>query len=310
MLLWLLCAGTPGSELLARQLPAAATLDAFIADSVAADELRILRSNALALQDDDDDVLTALLSPLYADGFQRPRRALTVISDARVHGKAHRKVDDLPGSAEALLSDLRSTSSHSCIGWYEMLSGGLEAMGALQPPFVRSDANRRLFSTVAQASRALASAMRRPFGEVTAHVYISAPGTSALVNHTDDYAVVALALQGAKEWRVCRHERKACMGEAVPAEEAAALDCEIIRLLPGDILYLPRGLVHSAAATDTGSAHIAIAIPPDERESAELWWGCLPDWLEREVTRSLQWGLLGALGLLAVGYAFPQFRLL
>ena len=261
-------------------------------------------------------MLTALLSPLFEDGFVRPRRALTVIADARVHGKAHRKVDDLPGSAEALLSQLRSTSSHSALGWYEMLSGGLEAMGALKPPFVRDDGrpsrpssltkqralSRRLYWTVAIASRSLAAAMRRPFGEVTAHVYVSAPGTSALVNHTDDYAVLVLALQGAKDWRVCRHERMACMGEAVPAKDAAAMDCETTRLLPGDVMYLPRGIVHSAAAMERGSAHVAIAIPPDEREAAELWWGCLPDWLEREVARALQWGVVGAVGLLTFSY--------
>ena len=156
-MLSLLCVGISDTGLLSDQLPGAAALNAFIADGVAADELRTSSSAALEVLsssalEDDEAVLTALLSPLFADGFERPRRALTVISDARVHGKAHRKLDDLPRSAEALLSELRSTSSHSALGWYEMLSGGLEAMGALKPPFVQDEAGQRLYTCLLYTS--------------------------------------------------------------------------------------------------------------------------------------------------------------
>lgn len=37
----------------------------------------------------------------------------------------------------------------------------------------------------------------------TAHLYMSAPGTSALDNHTDTTSIVVLQLDGAKEWLLC-----------------------------------------------------------------------------------------------------------
>lgn len=122
-------------------------------------------------------------------------------------------------------------------------------------------------------------------GGGTVHLYMSSPGTAALANHTDVTDIVVLQLDGAKEWLLCSEKQPQQQAESrdqLPApvlrthetdfsrkldtcstykatEIADHLDCERKTLYPGDALFLPRRVVHSARSlATTFSAHLTI----------------------------------------------------
>lgn len=116
----------------------------------------------------------------------------------------------------------------------------------------------------------------------TVHLYMSAPGTAALDNHTDVTDIVVLQLDGAKEWLLCteKEEETTTPDNNIPSAkldgcstyetiEMDTLDCESTTLYPGDVLYLPRRVVHSAQAlSSTYSAHLTIGYKHTADDSA------------------------------------------
>ena len=130
-----------------------------------------------------------------------------------------------------------------------------------------------------------------PLGHgVTAHVYISNRGASALRNHTDKTEVIVAQLAGRKEWLYCREREQSAspppsvpsmpwMPEATRAAEALAaklpkcktyepeemasenLECNRVTTEPGDAFHLPRRTIHSARAVgDDISVHLTLAM--------------------------------------------------
>lgn len=110
----------------------------------------------------------------------------------------------------------------------------------------------------------------------TIHLYVSAPEMAALDNHTDTTDIVVLQLEGEKEWILCTEKEDSMDSEdPVIRTEVATfdkklnscstyeefeidqLDCKRTVLKPGDALFLPRRIVHSArASSDSFSAHL------------------------------------------------------
>lgn len=133
----------------------------------------------------------------------------------------------------------------------------------------------------------------------TAHLYMSAPGTSALGNHTDTTDIVVLQLAGVKEWYLCSdnssspdsaalrgaggtafsRKLNACSTYDTSEMENSSLmgDCQRTTLHPGDVLFLPRRVVHSARAlADTFSAHLTFGYQEDQMcpvWNSESWYG-------------------------------------
>ncbi len=75
---------------------------------------------------------------------------------------------------------------------------------------------------------------------VQANCYLTPPGSTALARHADGHEVVVLQLEGSKTWSVDG------LGE--------------LELTPGDVMYIPRGTSHQAAAQDRLSLHLTIGI--------------------------------------------------
>ena len=75
---------------------------------------------------------------------------------------------------------------------------------------------------------------------VQANAYLSPSGSAGLARHADLHDVVVIQLSGSKRW---------WLGDDEPFE-----------LHAGDTMYLPAGLEHRAAATDTSSLHLTIGI--------------------------------------------------
>ena len=137
------------------------------------------------------------------------------------------------------------------------------------------------------------SEMLRPFlplTNLTAHVYISNQGASALKNHTDVTEVLVLQVHGRKEWLYCRErEREEVVLPWLPAAVKSALstktskcatyaedemdleslDCSRVITSPGDALHLPRRTIHSArAVAGEISVHLTLGIQGCSRRPA------------------------------------------
>lgn len=123
----------------------------------------------------------------------------------------------------------------------------------------------------------LAAMLRRELSaRVQINVYMTPPGFQGAHIHCDIQDVFAVQLQGAKEWYLYRervHEPVAGLTHirhlADPAQQQAferGIEPELAeqtRLEEGDLLYIPRGVVHRAVAPpDCVSLHLAICVTP------------------------------------------------
>jgi hypothetical protein len=96
---------------------------------------------------------------------------------------------------------------------------------------------------VSQACRNLAHDLGFP---VRANIYITPPGSQGFSPHADDHEILILAISGAKDFLL-----KPQGSEAIEA-----------KLHAGDLLYIPRGLVHEGRTLITPSVHLSIGLKP------------------------------------------------
>lgn len=75
---------------------------------------------------------------------------------------------------------------------------------------------------------------------VQANCYLTPSGSTALARHADGHEVLVLQVEGSKSWSVDG------LGD--------------LELTPGDVMYIPRGTWHQAAAQDRLSLHLTIGI--------------------------------------------------
>ena len=83
------------------------------------------------------------------------------------------------------------------------------------------------------------------------NVYITPPRSRGLKPHPDNHDVFVLQLAGRKRWTLYT---RGAEGEEEPSEDFN-LEC-------GDLLYLPRGLIHDAITEDDFSAHLTVGMSP------------------------------------------------
>jgi ribosomal protein L16 Arg81 hydroxylase len=98
---------------------------------------------------------------------------------------------------------------------------------------------------------------------VQVNAYITPPGSRGLVSHYDDHDVLVAQIQGSKVWHlyddVCipphamQRRDKAVAADGLPSPSD-------VRLEVGDVLYMPRGLVHAADAGAEPSIHLTLGI--------------------------------------------------
>ncbi|KAF8073009.1 RIOX2 [Scenedesmus sp. PABB004] len=110
----------------------------------------------------------------------------------------------------------------------------------------------------------LLAALERALGcLVGANAYLTPGGSQGLAPHHDDVELWVVQTAGTKKWRVYDPTN----GYALPNQPGADLDQAAlgkpvleVELRVGDTLYMPRGAVHQAAASEgTDSAHITIS---------------------------------------------------
>lgn len=109
---------------------------------------------------------------------------------------------------------------------------------------------------LAQAARLMFSA------ETSVNAYLSPPRAQGFNAHYDTHDTFILQIHGEKRWRL--HGRWARLPCAQRVGEDAAAQARPhtreLLLRPGDLLYLPRGHAHEAAAADGASLHLTLGL--------------------------------------------------
>lgn len=95
-----------------------------------------------------------------------------------------------------------------------------------------------------------------------ANAYLTPAGAAGLAPHHDTHDVFVLQVAGTKHWVVREPAVDAPLRRHVSDHEAAAARPVLfeVDLHQGDALYLPRGVVHSAAAQEGVSLHITVGV--------------------------------------------------
>ena len=94
-----------------------------------------------------------------------------------------------------------------------------------------------VFAQVGALAARLAEAMSHP---VQANAYLTPPNAAGLARHADTHDVLILQLQGSKSWEV---------------EGLGQLE-----LVPGDVIYIPKGTPHVASTSSATSFHLTLGL--------------------------------------------------
>lgn len=97
---------------------------------------------------------------------------------------------------------------------------------------------------------------------VQANAYLTPPGAAGLAPHHDTHDVFVLQVAGTKSWALREPVLEAPLARHASDHAAAAAQPVLLKadLAPGDALYIPRGVVHSAAAQERLSLHLTVGI--------------------------------------------------
>ena len=119
----------------------------------------------------------------------------------------------------------------------------------------------RLWEPVERFALALQAELHHP---VDVNLYVSPPGERAFSHHWDIMDVFILQVAGRKAWQV----REAAVDRPLRDEHAPLAPDRLPPLVfegdlePGGLLYIPRGHVHSACATEGLSLHLSVGVHP------------------------------------------------
>ena len=137
------------------------------------------------------------------------------------------------------------------------------------------------------------------------HLYCSAAGAKVLNPHTDPYDVLVWQLHGSKAWRACvprfdpeatqysesaklsltdaqrcllqelaRDSIQGCTQYTV--DDTHSLRCEDFTMAPGDVLYMPKGVVHYAVTSpDAESFHLTVGLHRDNLQWLDVLYQLL-----------------------------------
>lgn len=96
------------------------------------------------------------------------------------------------------------------------------------------------------------------------NVYLTPARSTGFARHWDTHDVLILQVEGTKRWKIysnpielptdwqTKHQKKLLSKTATLVHE--------VDLQPGDVLYLPRGFVHSASANEQATLHITMGM--------------------------------------------------
>jgi lysine-specific demethylase/histidyl-hydroxylase NO66 len=152
----------------------------------------------------------------------------------------------------------------------------------------------RTWSPVQTFAEELSAQLGHP---VQVNAYVTPPQNTGFAPHYDVHDVFVLQFAGRKRWLVHEpvwpaplrdqawQQRKSAVDAR--ASETPLIDCVLER---GDVLYLPRGYIHSATSLDEISGHLTVGVHPVTRRMlADQILAGLSD--DVELRRSLPMGI-------------------
>jgi ribosomal protein L16 Arg81 hydroxylase len=96
---------------------------------------------------------------------------------------------------------------------------------------------------------------------VQANIYVTPRGAQGFAPHFDTHDVFILQIAGSKAWRIFAGGATLPMGDArAEPLESLGPPTDEFTLRQGDLLYIPRGVVHEAMTTDDSSIHITLGL--------------------------------------------------
>ncbi|MFE4356067.1 cupin domain-containing protein [Kitasatospora sp. NPDC056800] len=97
-----------------------------------------------------------------------------------------------------------------------------------------------------------------------ANLYLTPAGNQGFTPHYDTHDVFIAQVHGTKSWKLHGAPYPLPL-RTQPFDRSGTLPdgpVEELELRPGDLLYLPRGTIHSATSNETASAHVTIGVHP------------------------------------------------
>ena len=123
---------------------------------------------------------------------------------------------------------------------------------------------QKLRPEIALACRAVEEAFVRNgvvlSARVGANAYLTPPESRGFNVHNDGHDVIVLQLEGEKHWSLYGTPRTLPLEGNTTALKAPPEPQEQVLLRPGDVLYLPRGVLHAAETRASHSLHITLSI--------------------------------------------------
>ena len=95
---------------------------------------------------------------------------------------------------------------------------------------------------------------------VGCNAYVTPPGAQGLAPHYDDVSIFCCQVHGKKAWKIYKADPPLANHPSgdLQAESLGKPFMEI-EMSPGDVLYLPRGVIHEAQALEESSTHLTIS---------------------------------------------------
>ncbi|PAW93037.1 hypothetical protein CKK33_05820 [Mucilaginibacter sp. MD40] len=97
------------------------------------------------------------------------------------------------------------------------------------------------------------------------NIFITPENAKGFNAHYDNHNVVILQLYGKKTWNLYDiNKKQPILSESYKQLNYEGIEpCKVIELLPGDLLYIPRGMVHEAVTVKESSVHLTLGLFPD-----------------------------------------------
>jgi ribosomal protein L16 Arg81 hydroxylase len=123
----------------------------------------------------------------------------------------------------------------------------------------------------------LAAAIEAEFDHpVHTNVYVTPANATGFTPHYDTHEVFVLQIAGSKQWRI--HAPPLPLPHRSqpfdPRSWAPSVTLFELELAPGDLLYLPRGFVHTTTTADRPSVHVTLGI------TVYTWVDLLTEWVQ------------------------------
>src|ERR1700676_892166 len=108
----------------------------------------------------------------------------------------------------------------------------------------------------------LAAAIERELGiHAWVNAYLSFSKGGAFNPHWDLHDVLVVQIHGNKQWQVWKSDVQYPVDKKViPKHNISSAPDQLIELAPGDVLFIPRGELHSAAVSSGSSVHLTIGL--------------------------------------------------